>query len=499
MTRITAKETLLSLLSGVLTALALPGFGAGPLIFVSLVPLFVALHRRGGFLPGFLFGLAFFALDLRWIVTLARFHPIVIGGYLLLVVYLAAGIGVLGFVLTWHRRSDTLTWAVLAPALFVLAEFVRTLGPLGMGFSTLYSALYRVPWLIQSASLFGPWVITGLVVAVNGSLFLLLKKRRLRFAVACTCCLFALTAAGWLPQAVVSSDALRVAVVSSKVQQEVKLDARNLQDLTARYLALGEAAIAGSADLIVFPESILPAYILQNQTLRESFADLARSGPSQILLGTGLYEDREIRNVVAWFTETGEVAGTYAMVRPVPFGEYIPGRGLLERVGLGAWARTLLPVDLTRGDAYVTLGDVGTPICFESTFPIASRQLTRNGARLLVTVTNDAWFAESSELNAHFASAVFRAAENRRWILQAANGGISGIISPEGKIVQALNAEGVVVEQVALMDGTSLYTRWGDVFVLVLAGVAVVAGAGFRFFADRAKRRRGKIRGLAPS
>ncbi len=488
----------MSLFSGVLTALALPGFGAAPLVFVSLVPLFAALHRSGGFLPGFLFGLAFFALDLRWIVTLARFHPLVIGGYILLVVTLAAGIGVLGWLLTWRRRSDALTWTVLAPALFVLAEFLRTLGPLGMGFSTLYSALYRMPWLIQSASLFGPWFITGLVVAANGSLFLLLKKRRIRFAVVSATCLFALIAAGWLPQGVVSSNALRVAVVSSKVQQETKLDTRNLQDLTARYLALGEAAVAASPDLIVFPESILPAYILQDSTLRESFADLARSGPSQILLGTGLYEEREIRNVVAWFTETGEVAGTYAMVRPVPFGEYIPGRRLLECMGLGAWARALLPVDLTRGEAYVTLGDVGTPICFESTFPHASRQVTRAGARLLVTVTNDAWFAESSELKAHFASAVFRAVENQRWILQAANGGISGIVSPEGRIVQTLNAEGVVVGEVAMMEGTSLYTRWGDVFVLILAGITIVAIAGFRVVVGRAKRR-GKIRGLAPS
>jgi len=157
----------MSVSSGILTALAMPGFGAFPLVFVSLVPLFYVLDRRGGFWPGFAFGVAFFGIDLRWITTLARFHPIVIAGYALLAVYFAIGCGILGAALAWRRRSRVLTWLVLAPALFALAEYLRTLGPLGMGFSTLYQTLYRVPLLIQSASVFGPWFISGIIVAIR--------------------------------------------------------------------------------------------------------------------------------------------------------------------------------------------------------------------------------------------------------------------------------------------------------------------------------------------
>ena len=177
MTRLTWKETLLSLGSGILTALAMPGFGAFPLVFFSLVPLFWVLDKRRGFLPGLLFGIAFFAIELRWIATLSRFHPIIIAGLLLLVLVFAIGFGILGAVITWKRRSDFVTWLLLAPALFVLAEVLRTLGPLGMGFSTLYGTLYRAPLLIQSASVFGPWFISGILVAINGSLALFLRKR----------------------------------------------------------------------------------------------------------------------------------------------------------------------------------------------------------------------------------------------------------------------------------------------------------------------------------
>ena len=471
MTRLTWKETLLSLLSGILTAFAMPGFGAFPLIFVSLVPLLRVLDKRGGFWPGFIFGFAFFIIDLRWIVTLARFHPVVTVGYVLLTVYFAIGCGVLGITLTWRMRSRISTWLVLAPALFVLAEFLRTLGPLGMGFSALYQSLYRVPWLIQSASVFGPWFISGILVAINGSVFLLLRKRDLRFVFLAGGLTLLLVAFGLLPHPTQETDSLMVAVVSSKVQQEVKLDARNLGDLTTRYLRLGEQALTADPDLIVFPESILPAYILQNETLKNSFADLARRGETQVLLGTGVYQDRKIYNAVALFSATGEVAGTFHMVRPVPFGEYIPGRSILEWLGLGAWARSFLPLDLSRGESYIPLAEFGTPICFESTFPGPSRQLTKNGAQVLVTVTNDAWFDESSELAAHFSCAVFRAVENRRWIIQSANGGISGIISPYGRIVASLDNEGILAEEVGMQVGVSLYTRWGDWIVLLVAGV----------------------------
>ena len=266
----------------------------------------------------------------------------------------------------------------------------------------------------------------------------------------------------WMPSSVEGISSLDVAVVSSKVDQKVKLDGRNLEVLKQRYLDLGERALESQPDLVVFPESILPSYILQNEPLKDAFANLARAGETRVLLGTGEYRERNIFNTVALFTETGALADTYAMVRPVPFGEYIPGRRLLEWIGLGAWARSFLPLDLSRGDGFDPLEGLGTPICFESTVPAPSRQFVQNGAQLLITVTNDAWFNESSALPAHFASGVFRAVENRRWFIQSANGGISGVISPRGEIVASLNAEGILAERILMQNGRSIYTRWGD-------------------------------------
>jgi len=163
------------------------------------------------------------------------------------------------------------------------------------------------------------------------------------------------------------------------------------------------------------------------------------------------------------------------MVRPVPFGEYVPGRRILDAIGLGAWARALLPLDLSRGVAYDPLDRIGTPICFESTFPTASRRLTRAGATLLVTVTNDAWFAGSSELRAHFATAVFRAVENRRPVVQAANGGISGFVDARGRILSETPTETVSTGTVRLSNARSSYTTIGDLPLVAAAGCIAVA------------------------
>ena len=107
-------------------------------------------------------------------------------------------------------------------------------------------------------------------------------------------------------------------------------------------------------------------------------------------------------------------------------------------------------------------------------FPTAARRLTEAGASLLVTVTNDAWFAGSSELRAHFATAVFRAVENRRPVVQAANGGISGFFDPRGRILYETPAEKVSSETVRLSTVRSVYTTWGDGPLVLLAGCAAV-------------------------
>jgi apolipoprotein N-acyltransferase len=483
------SKAALAALSGALTAVALPGPGLGPLVFLSLIPFYIALET-GGPLVGFCYGAALFAVDLRWILTLRTFSPLIGMGYVLIVAYLALPFLVVGVVSAWHRQRTGRVSVLLVTCLMVLAEYVRAQGPLGIGFTTLYSAFYHAPWLIQSASWFGAWFVSGCIVAINGALYRTIRTRRLRPMVAAATAFFLLVVPALLPHYSQEADPVRVAVVSSDVRQTTKLDSRNLPELTERYFSLLDRAASEAPDLIALPESFLPAYILQRSDLLSALSERAQQADASLLFGTGDIRNRQIYNLVVLLDPSGSVVSTYAMVRPVPFGETIPGRALWSKLGLDPLMDSFIPVDLSAGTAYEPLDGIGTPICFESTLPTAARSFVRNGATFLVTVTNDAWFDRSSELAAHFACAVFRAVETRRWIVQAANGGISGFVSPEGSVAETTQNEGVLLGDVVPQTGRSPYVIWGD--APLVAGTSITT---LLLLAAALTRRRRKDRG----
>lgn len=471
------RKALLGASAGVAMALVMPGSPLGVLSFVALLPLLFIADAGGSFLSFYTGGLVFFLINLRWMFTLASFDALAIPGVLLLFLYLALYFGLFGVILRAIRRRWDSDHAllILFPILFTSFEILRNTYPLALGFSSLYQALYRYPVLIQMAAYLGPWSITAAIAFSNTAFYLAIRRRRVSFAIIGAGAISVLLIFSLLP---VSNDGeqVQVSIISSQVPQEEKLDDRNLLPLLDRYTALGQRAAAGNPDLIVFPESILPGYILRDDRLLPHFTSLAKQAHADVLLGTGDYVHGRIYNSVCLISPLGVVVGRYDMVHPVPFGEVIPGRSVLERMGLKSFIDSFLPQEVTPGDSCEPIAGIGTPICFESTFPGISRTLARNGASLLVVVTNDAWFAGSSELPAHFACAVFRAVETRRYLLQAANGGISGVIDQRGSVIVSQEGEGIVSGTVMRLSGESFYSRCGDLplYLLFAVGILIV-------------------------
>ena len=468
-------QWLLPLASGGLAAAAMPGVGGSLVILVALTPLLHEIVEGRGFRAGLLFGFAFFAIDLHWILTLYRYTPLVVPGFMLMLVYLALPVGLLGLFLSrLRRRAGEVRWILAAAAGFALLEFLRSLGPLGISFSSLYLSLHRVPAFMQLAAYLGPYALTAAIVGVNAFLYVTVRRRDARYALGAIAALALLLVPALAPVAPDSGPRERVAVISSLVEQDAKLDARNLSDLLVRYGALADRAAAADPQLIVFPESFLPTYILRNPTALARMQAVARDAQASVVFGTGDERHGDWYNCVVLLDPTGDVAAVYDMVRPVPFGEYIPGRNLWQVFGLGPLMDSFLPYDLRAGRDQRPLRGIATPICFESTFPNGARDLVRHGGRLIITVTNDAWFSLSSQREAHFAFAAFRAVENRRWMIQAANGGVSGVVSPTGRVTASTHDEGVVVAEVAERSDESVYTRWGDLPVLCAFGIALL-------------------------
>ena len=187
----------------------------------------------------------------------------------------------------------------------------------------------------------------------------------------------------------------------------------------------------------------------------------------------------------------GTVAGKYDKVHLVPFGEYVPLKRWLPFLG-----KIVAQVgDFQAGRRGNTIRGVGprlgVQICFEIIFPMLSRALVQNEAALLVNITNDAWFGESSAPYQHFSMAIFRAVENRRSLVRAANTGISGFVDPLGRIVAStpLDTEATLTRRVPILQEKTFYTRYGDAFALAclmatFLNMAYLAFSGRRQWMD---------------
>jgi apolipoprotein N-acyltransferase len=118
---------------------------------------------------------------------------------------------------------------------------------------------------------------------------------------------------------------------------------------------------------------------------------------------------------------------------------------------------------------------IGVLICYEVIFPPLARAMVQNNASILINITNDAWYGKSSAPYQHFSMAIFRAVENRRSLVRAANTGISGFIDPSGRIIEStdLFKDAVITQKVPMLDMKTFYSRFGDVFAMACLGLSV--------------------------
>jgi len=170
--------------------------------------------------------------------------------------------------------------------------------------------------------------------------------------------------------------------------------------------------------------------------------------------------------------------GRYDKRHLVPFGEYVPLRKLLffvDPLAGGAIGEFAPGREATVFST--SIGRFGVIICYEAIFPDEVRNFFLGGADFLVNITNDAWFGRSAAPAQHLAMAAFRAIENRTYLLRAANTGISAIVAPDGRIVQAsrLFTPAVLSATIVPRRGISFYTRHGDLFAWGTVAVALAA------------------------
>jgi apolipoprotein N-acyltransferase len=289
--------------------------------------------------------------------------------------------------------------------------------------------------------------------------------------------------------------------VQAAILQEDKWAPGELQRNFERHVALTEEAAARGARLVVWPESSVPWIIDRNPGVAADLRDLASRLRVHLLFGNDDREDGpDGRRGRIWvgakmLSPAGDLSLRYHKMRLVPFGEYVPVESVLTLGGRFS-ARVVQAVgSFTPGTDYA-VGEVdgnrlAVSICYEAIFPDLLREFTARGADLLVNVTNDAWYGRTSAPHQHFAMAVFRAVENGKYLVRAANTGITAVVDPRGRVLERteLFEARALVRDVPIVPGQTFYSRRGDLFAWACLGGAVALTAVAASHRAAARRR----------
>ncbi len=482
------RRFLLAAFSGALLAVAFPGSGGQhELAFVALIPLMFAIHGVGwgeAAILGFLSGLAFWLLTIPWIAgTMVQYGgvPWAVSSLILLGLagYLACYTAAFCAFLVRSPLHSGALHVVLAASFWVALEFVRTYALTGFPWNLLGYSQYRNLPLIQIASVTGVYGVSFAIVAVNAALarFVAEPAGRQRLGALAAAGAFAAAALGtaWLSPPASDRAPVPVALLQASVEQGVKWD-RTLQDATLEiYRRLTREAARSGAAVIVWPETAVP-FFLRDDPRWPEVAALARENNAHLLVGAPDVWQGARRNSAFLVGPEGTLRGRYDKRHLVPFGEYVPlvrllsFAGAIAGSGIGAFAPG------SEATLFETpAGRLAVVICYESIFPAEVREFFRDGAEVLVNITNDAWFGRSAAPVQHLAMAIFRAVENRAYLLRAANTGISAIVAPDGQVVQAsgLFTREVLTGTVVRRGAPSFYTRYGDLFAWTTVAVAL--------------------------
>ncbi len=467
-------------------AAAFPKLDVGVLSLFALAPLFWLWSRsswRRAFRYGWLAGTIYFFVMFFWMTnSLGDF----IGPWKYLAGVLLAGLEGLAFAVVAALTSLVCvgTFGALAvfavPAAWLLVESLRTRGSLGVPFGQLGYAAAHMPWLLPLAAFGGVYGLSALIALCNGCIAAIAGgSTRGRVVAASTlAAIVALVIAGDVARARVSLPpaSMKVAIAQGDISQRDKWSPAIFEHTMAVYSDLTRQAAQRGAKVVIWPETAVTSYPLQQPSLLAYLERVASANGVWLFAGTVDRPERQsLYNAVIALSPAGALVGEYQKHILVPFAEYLPADRYLRSLPLFGEASMFIPGP---GPAMLRGAGVrfGVLVCYESAFAPYAREIANAGADALVIVTDDAWFGHTSGPYQHAEMAILDAVETGRWVVRGADTGISEVIDPKGTIVARLDLDqaGVIDASIGSPIDTP-YLHWGVAWLLVLSAVVLCA------------------------
>jgi len=498
------QRAIIAFAAGAVSTLAMEPINAWPILFVT-IPVLVWLvdgstagrwsGAMSAALAGWCFGFGYFLAGLYWIgyaflvdaKTFGWLLPLAVSG---LPAYLAlyTALGVAAARLIWVRGPERI---LALAATLTIAEWLRGHLLSGFPWNTFGYALTEPLVLAQSVSVVGIWSLTFLCIAICATPAVLADdktdtpnpSRPLLIALILLAAATGYGATRLLSHPTGYTDGVKLRIMQPNLQQDEKFNYAAKAQVMDQYLRLSDRATGpqsnGVHDVthLIWPESAFPFFLTREPDALAQIAALLKPSTELITGAVRAASNASARNPRAYnsvyvIDPDGSIHGIYDKVHLVPFGEYLPFQRLLERIGL--MQLTKVVGGFQSGDRRRAMDVPGAPkmlplVCYEAIFPGAA---VPPGERpgWLVNVTNDGWFGISSGPYQHFQQARVLAIAEGLPLVRAANTGISAVIDPVGRVVNALplGSEGVLDARLPTAIAPTISLRYGNYILLLL-------------------------------
>jgi apolipoprotein N-acyltransferase len=495
----------LAVVLGVLAAGGLEPLSLFPLLIVAFTGLIWLLDGSEDghttFLIGWLFGFGFFVAGVHWIV-----FPLLVdaGRFAWMIpfalILLPGGLALLIGIATWAaaRLDQSGGFRILALAVaWAAAEWIR--GHLFTGFpwNLVGYTWIDVAAVLPAAGLMGVYGLSLLTVFAAASPAALAGRAArpgtaapLALAVVMFGALGIYGALQHAPPPQTDDTTLRLRIVQANIAQKLKWDAGEREENLLRHVQLSRTPGHETRDLIIWPETASTFTVREGAAVTQVIARSV-SGGTRVLTGaprvTGAGDTFRAFNSLVAVDGQANVEASYDKHHLVPFGEYLPLRGILAQLGIDKIVQGS-PVDFSPGAGVRTVQLAGIPgfsplICYEAIFPGAVAT-DRDRPAWLLSITNDAWFGPGAGPAQHFAMARMRAAEEGLPLVRAANTGISAVVDSLGRVQDQLGIgqRGIIDADLPMARAPTLYARFGDLifFSLLALGVMVLLARRWR-------------------
>lgn len=509
--------------SGIIFILIFPRFDLSILAWICLVPFLISIKNKNiktAFWLGIVFGFIGYYGSMFWINHIRKYNPLAVVGIPFIAVYFSVYIGTFAALNNLIEKSNNRFTFLLSAAIWTSLDYIRSLGTFGFPWNYLaHSQGNSIP-LIQICDITGIFGVTFIIFIVNkftaNAFFYYktntLKRIPLEIAITSGLLIFTFTYGTFRMKSdfIDSTKSIEVALVQPRISQDIKLESyssdkaeirtnlqQQIEDDLFRMMEDFQQKTGkshGEILLYILPETAFTSdSFMTDAKLHERLFNFAKKGGADIFFGADkivfLNRNGEIINDEsdyfgygvynsAWLVShaSGLQNDSYDKIHLLPFGEYLP---YFDKIPY--FQELIVQIGSFRQGKYIKVFDIGDfkfggVICIESIYPNLVRQFVKTGAQFLTIITNDAWYDDTAGPYQHAQASIFRAIENRTWLIRCGNHGISGFVSPYGewKSKLLLNDKKVLSQIIHPKNSSkTFYTKFGDLFSIVLIFVSL--------------------------